>query len=114
MPMHSVIIPILKFYKNLFSVDDPSPLCSPFPRFPFVSGCIKFNRIRTDNGRLRGCARLELRITGTDAILWDMQFSCFRIGSDGIVFNKPNKDKDKEKEKPNKEPNKKPNKECES
>lgn len=89
------------------TVDDPSPLCAPFPNFPLVSGCIRFNRIRTDNGRIRGCARMEIRITGTDAILWDMQFSCFRIGPDGIVFNRPNKNKVK----PNKEPVNKPNKE---
>lgn len=99
-------------------VDDPSPLCSPFPRLPLISGCVKFNRIRTDKGHLRGCAKLEVRVTGTDAILWDMQFSCFKIGTDGIMFSNPNKNKDKPKpvkesiKEPVKKPMKKPNGEC--
>lgn len=99
-------------------VDDPSPLCSPFPRLPFIAGCVKFNRIRTDKGHLRGCAKLEVRVTGTDAILWDMQFSCFKIGTDGIIFVNPNKNKEKPKpvkesiKEPIKKPMKKPNEQC--
>lgn len=89
-----------------FEVPDPVPLCVPFPSFPFVSGCIRFTRIRTDKGNIRACMKLELSVTGTEAILWDMQFSCFRIGADGIIFNRP----------PKKTPNKKPvkHKECAS
>lgn len=92
----------------LVSVEDSSPFCSPFPHFPFISGCIKLNHVRIDKNRIKGCAKLELRITGTKVILWDMQLSCFRIGMDGIIIKRPSKNNDKEK--PNMKPIKLPNK----
>lgn len=49
---------------------------------------------------LKGCIKLELRITATDIILWETKFSCFRIGMNGITFNRPNK---KKEEKPGKQ-----------
>ena len=32
---------------------------------------------------------MEIRITQTNVILWEMQFSCFRVGSDGIIITRP-------------------------
>ena len=54
---------------------------------------------------------MELRLTGTSVIFWDMKFSCFKIGFDGVALmgtssSNTNKDKvkpNKDKVKPNKD-----------
>ena len=96
------------FVSFLFAVDDPRPLCVPFPNFPFLSGCIHFNKLRTHKGRLRGCARMEVRLSRTNVILWEAEFSCFRIGADGIsIVTRPGTSGgDKNKIKPNSKPEK--------
>ena len=61
---------------------------------------------------------MEIRVSRTDVILWGVQFSCFRIGSDGIIITRPavsggNKNKVKPNPSPEKLSDKNKNKDCE-
>lgn len=59
---------------------------------------------------------MEIRVSRTDVILWGVQFSCFRVGSDGILISRPGiSGGNKNKVKPNPQPEKfaDKNKNCE-
>ncbi|XP_065207660.1 uncharacterized protein LOC135836633 [Planococcus citri] len=75
--------------RRRISFDQTPPLCIPFPPFPAISICIRLTDIMRDGGNIKACVHFDLRITGTLAPLWTLQFTCVRFGFSGISWFQP-------------------------
>ncbi|CAK9804436.1 hypothetical protein ANTQUA_LOCUS4090 [Anthophora quadrimaculata] len=74
------------FYTSV-SLNNPPPLCFPFPSLRFLRFCIQFYDVYVVDKNLHACFDLETRLGNSPVLI--LHFNCVQLGAEGINWMKP-------------------------